>query len=607
MANTDELENLSGKIKIRKLLPIFDGSYSRVYQGEYREQMVAVKVLKTIGQTHAMRRKVQRERTVWGELDHPNILPLIGYAEDDERFEPFGALVSPWCANGDSAKFMERFGPDLSLDRRVEMWKGVIEGVKYLHNCSPAIVHASDVYALGCIGLDFISLQSPHSHRKNNTRGHIFMEISRGVPPAIRPEDLSPTEGRYWDIMETCWQIDPEARPTASDLLLALRTNNSRFRKWLRHDDRSLEGSPTSPDSPIFDSPLLPIIPLSPSFRTRPVLYFQSLGTELPYLSPSPTAETAYTGEASSSDDHYPKIEEFTEQRTNVLPPRRVVFKQKKSTDAHSVRSLPDPFSESSHSYVQSSPAAASAPGLHATKIRRSRLSVDSLQVSSLPKAEMPSPTTTNYTSSPTTLSPSLHQPPFLGISFGFGRPVLDARPLLTPAPIPNNVIVDSSPSRPFYIAAHSWYDLLGFLSQQRHTYLDASARVRSLIYSTYSEGWTEVPGRKTPVNGLTPQLRVVLQFVKLGNGRKRVVLYLATDNPTPIPSDYPDSDTSVIPYLFPAPDAIKPLEDTSDGRIFSVVTQPFRRLPLLMPHLSSYLQASLDESRVATDSRRRL
>ncbi|KAG8767292.1 hypothetical protein FRC15_005779 [Serendipita sp. 397] len=219
----------------------------------------------------------------------------------------------------------------------------------------------------------------------------------------------------------------------------------------------------------------------------------------------------------------------------------------------------------------------------------------------------MPSPTTTNYTSSPTTLSPSLHQPPFLGISFGFGRPVLDARPLLTPAPIPNNVIVDSSPSRPFYIAAHSWYDLLGFLSQQRHTYLDASARVRSLIYSTYSEGWTEVPGRKTPVNGLTPQLRVVLQFVKLGNGRKRVVLYLATDNPTPIPSDYPDSDTSVIPYLFPAPDAIKPLEDTSDGRIFSVVTQPFRRLPLLMPHLSSYLQASLDESRVATDSRRRL
>ncbi|KAG8805291.1 hypothetical protein FRC19_007989, partial [Serendipita sp. 401] len=374
---------------------------------------VAVKVLKTIGQTHAMRRKVQRERTVWGELDHPNILPLIGYAEDDERFEPFGALVSPWCANGDSAKFMERFGPDLSLDRRVEMWKGVIEGVKYLHNCSPAIVHgdlkpanilidenwtpricdfglvrilleegcsgmttttphtgterylayelisyeemvmptiASDVYALGCIGLDFISLQSPHSHRKNNTRGHIFMEISRGVPPAIRPEDLSPTEGRYWDIMETCWQIDPEARPSASDLLLALRTNNSRFRKWLRHDDRSLEGSPTSPDSPIFDSPLLPIIPLSPSFRTRPVLYFQSAGTELPYLSPSPTAETAYTGEASSSDDHYPKIEEFTEQRTNVLPPRRVVFKQKKSTDAHSVRSLPDPFSESSHS-----------------------------------------------------------------------------------------------------------------------------------------------------------------------------------------------------------------------------------------------------------------
>jgi len=38
--------------------------------------------------------KVLRERTVWEALEHPNILPFYGYADDTE-FEPFGAFISP--------------------------------------------------------------------------------------------------------------------------------------------------------------------------------------------------------------------------------------------------------------------------------------------------------------------------------------------------------------------------------------------------------------------------------------------------------------------------------------------------------------------------------
>jgi hypothetical protein len=48
--------------------------------------MLAIWLLKT--------QKVRRERTVWEALDHPNILPFYGHA-DDEEFEPFGAFISP--------------------------------------------------------------------------------------------------------------------------------------------------------------------------------------------------------------------------------------------------------------------------------------------------------------------------------------------------------------------------------------------------------------------------------------------------------------------------------------------------------------------------------
>jgi hypothetical protein len=36
-----------------------------------------------------------REGLIWSKLDHPNILPLLGFVDDDEAFQPFGAFISP--------------------------------------------------------------------------------------------------------------------------------------------------------------------------------------------------------------------------------------------------------------------------------------------------------------------------------------------------------------------------------------------------------------------------------------------------------------------------------------------------------------------------------
>jgi hypothetical protein len=48
-----------------------------------------------IPKAHYSAKKLRRERTVWGRLRHPNVLPLYGFADDYELFQPLGALISP--------------------------------------------------------------------------------------------------------------------------------------------------------------------------------------------------------------------------------------------------------------------------------------------------------------------------------------------------------------------------------------------------------------------------------------------------------------------------------------------------------------------------------
>ncbi|KIM20321.1 hypothetical protein M408DRAFT_139197 [Serendipita vermifera MAFF 305830] len=219
-----------------------------------------------------------RERTVWTLMKHPNILPFYGYTEGPtigSLHTPFGTLISPWYENGDASKFLEEHGERLSKDDRTALWKSVIDGVAYLHQHQPAIIHgdlkpgnviiddsgcpricdfglaqifyeesdsgmttttehtgtdrylapellteeaitrpsaASDIYAVGCLGLEFIYLKKPYSHRKNNLRGIIYTDIKRGVPPAV---DCDTQSSLVWSMIKSCWDRQLEARPSA--------------------------------------------------------------------------------------------------------------------------------------------------------------------------------------------------------------------------------------------------------------------------------------------------------------------------------------------------------------------------------------------------------
>ncbi|PVG00589.1 kinase-like protein [Serendipita vermifera] len=282
----EEIPELSGRIVITSAHPEFIGNYSHVYRGEFNGETVAVKVLKVSGGLASMRRKVKRERITWALLEHPNIIPLLGYIENDSRFGSFGALVSPWCSNGDSGRWLEKEGHLAPLGRRILLWYDVACALEYLHTHNPVLVHgdikpgnvlldengraklcdfglvrvlaegqsiglttttehtgtdryiapefliseettvpttASDVYALGCLGLKFVFMRDPYGHRLNNLYGRIFNDIKSGMPPSPKLGGLNDGMNSLWNIMESCWRLEPEDRSTAGQVADSLR------------------------------------------------------------------------------------------------------------------------------------------------------------------------------------------------------------------------------------------------------------------------------------------------------------------------------------------------------------------------------------------------
>ncbi|CAG7849740.1 SubName: Full=Uncharacterized protein {ECO:0000313/EMBL:CCA75843.1} [Serendipita indica DSM 11827] len=134
--------NLTGHVHLYLSHKVYDGPYSTVYPGVYndgfRKELVAIKVVKSIGPIHSIRRRRRREVITGTILRHPNILPVYGIAEGKE-FGPFGGIVTPWCPNGSAVQYL--YTHDTLPAERYRLWKGVVDGLAYLHAHVPQIVH----------------------------------------------------------------------------------------------------------------------------------------------------------------------------------------------------------------------------------------------------------------------------------------------------------------------------------------------------------------------------------------------------------------------------------------------------------------------------------
>ncbi|KAK0437918.1 kinase-like domain-containing protein [Desarmillaria tabescens] len=265
--------------------PICGGGYADIWKGHLRDTQVCLKVLRIFA-TEEARTKILRdlchEALMWRQLRHPNILPFLGVSKD--LFAPSYCMISPWMVNGNIMSYLEAH-PDHD---RLTLLIQVAEGMKYLHNHDPPIVHADirganilvtddlcccladfglslfaesqafdssprmtrgslrwlapeyidftpfdksyltarDIYAYGCTVIEVFTGKPPFSDIKNDAR--VIHKVMNGSRPPRPPANVFPND-RLWSLVTACLMTVPCGRPNTENILIVLSLVNTGF------------------------------------------------------------------------------------------------------------------------------------------------------------------------------------------------------------------------------------------------------------------------------------------------------------------------------------------------------------------------------------------
>ncbi|TDL14122.1 kinase-like protein, partial [Rickenella mellea] len=257
------------------------GSYSDIFQGRLLSNgtLVAIRELRAhIFSEADLKKSIALELRIWSDLDHRNVLPLLGYSLE---FGPHPTFVTEWMSNGTVLDYV-KVNPAASV---LQLSIGIAAGLKYLHE--KEIVHAdvkssnvlvssagvpllidfglsrllvisqmimstrdaggtfrwmayelcggipreqwresirpvatkeTDVWAYGMTVLELLTKSYPYSHLKTDYQ--VFNAIGQGALPR-KPSNLNSMEEiALWEgFCNSCWRTTPSHRPKMSDLL----------------------------------------------------------------------------------------------------------------------------------------------------------------------------------------------------------------------------------------------------------------------------------------------------------------------------------------------------------------------------------------------------
>ncbi|KAJ3552602.1 hypothetical protein NP233_g12842 [Leucocoprinus birnbaumii] len=125
--------DLTGLVRRDDGVPPHPGGYSDIHIGYLIESPVAIKVLRTSGDPDRIERvkaRLYSEAIVWTKLQHENVLPFLGLAQDLGRFG-CPAYIFPFCNNGSITDYIHSTNPGV-MDRAL-LVLGVARGLGYLH------------------------------------------------------------------------------------------------------------------------------------------------------------------------------------------------------------------------------------------------------------------------------------------------------------------------------------------------------------------------------------------------------------------------------------------------------------------------------------------
>jgi len=110
---------------------IGEGATATVYEGTYGEKKIALKNFSSIQRT-----EFNREVRILMKLDHPNLVAFVGATNADKL-----RLVMELCEGGSLFSLLHDRGFELSCNQILEICRGTLSGLHYLHTQSPQIIH----------------------------------------------------------------------------------------------------------------------------------------------------------------------------------------------------------------------------------------------------------------------------------------------------------------------------------------------------------------------------------------------------------------------------------------------------------------------------------
>eukprot|EP01132_Coremiostelium_polycephalum_P004498 gene4498-5610_t len=250
--------------------PIGEGGTATVYKGKWRNNIVAVKLLKTDNVGSSFSRvfsEFRREIFCMSSFYHPNILDMKGFC-----LEPL-CIITEFMSGGNLYDYLHNLSNPLDWKLKIKIAKEIASSLQVLHECKPSVIHRdlkspnillsstdsenitsqlcdfslsgfsttlhcravenpvwlapevianegcsdkSDVYSFGVILFELLV-------RKKFFEDVIFMStveqlICEGIRPEIPPHDVP----EYDILLNSCWNQDPASRPSFTEILKSI-------------------------------------------------------------------------------------------------------------------------------------------------------------------------------------------------------------------------------------------------------------------------------------------------------------------------------------------------------------------------------------------------
>ncbi|KAF2073404.1 hypothetical protein CYY_005283 [Polysphondylium violaceum] len=116
---------------------IGSGTYSKVYKGKYQNKFVAIKTMRGSNMTTEQIEGFKKECDILSTIQSPHLISFYGSCIEESQL----SMVVEYCSKGTLYKVLNNPLLDFDWDKFFKWTIQIVEGVKYLHNMNPPVVH----------------------------------------------------------------------------------------------------------------------------------------------------------------------------------------------------------------------------------------------------------------------------------------------------------------------------------------------------------------------------------------------------------------------------------------------------------------------------------